>query len=266
MKRKKVLITGAGSGLGKEAAISLARRGHRIYATVYYPSQMDPLIEISQKENLNMEVFLLDVQNPQDVQKVLQYDIDVLILNSAIGDSGSLAEIDLERIRQVFDTNLFGNFSVLQTALKPMIEQKKKGRIIFLSSLAGRIPMPFLSPYCASKAAIEIFATCLRWEVSYLPDAKIEIGIIEPGAYATGFNKENNEKKYTWMKSNSYFSSVVYKIQKRELRVWNFLEQKPYHSIIQKYIKAVETKHLKPRYSAPWWQAFFIQLGRIFGM
>lgn len=61
MKRKKVLITGAGSGLGKEAAISLARRGHRIYATVYYPSQMKPLIEISQKENLNMEVFLLDV-------------------------------------------------------------------------------------------------------------------------------------------------------------------------------------------------------------
>ena len=85
-----------------------------------------------------------------------------------------------------------------------MIENKR-GRVIFLSSLAGRISIPFLGPYCASKFAIEGFASSLRKEMKKLDDVNIQIGIIEPGAYATGFNKENNEKKYEWMYKDSYF-------------------------------------------------------------
>lgn len=81
-----------------------------------------------------------------------------------------------------------------------------------------------------------------------------------------GFNKENNEKKYEWMYQNSYFSGNINFIRKWETRIWNFLEQKPYHAIVKQYIKAIEAKHPKHRYSSPWWQTFFVQLGRIFGM
>ena len=129
--------------------------------------------------------------------------------------------------------------------------------------------MPFLSPYCSSKFALEGFGACLKQEMKLLKrlsGCDVDVCLIEPGAYATGFNKENNNKKYEWMYDNSYFSNYCELIRKWEIRIWNFLEQKPYTSIINKYIKAVEAKKPKFRYTAPWWQAFFVQIGRILGM
>lgn len=263
--KKKIFLTGAGSGLGKEAAVALARRGHEVYASVHYECQIEELEEIAKKEKLNLQVFKLDILIAQEREKVLDYDIDVLICNAAIGDSGSVAEVFVDRIEKVFETNVFANLRLLQLVLQRMIKQKGRGRIIILSSQVGRIPMPFLSPYCASKFALEAFATCLRQEMKMLTNVNIEICLIEPGAYATGFNKENNEKKYQWMDHHSYFKENINKIQKIEKTVWNFLEQKPYDSIIKKYVKAVEAKKPKFRYTAPWWQAMGIQLGRIIG-
>lgn len=266
MDKKTVLITGSGSGLGKEAVVAIAKRGHRVIATVQYANQIQPLEQIAKEQKLELEVLQLDILKKEDRELVEKYDIDVLIANAAIGDSGSVAEVSIDRIRRVFETNIFANIELVQIVIKQMVERKKIGRVIFLASLAGRIPMPFLSPYCASKAAIEVFATCLRQEMKICPKAKIEVAIIEPGAYATGFNKENNEKKYKWMKKNSYFLSMLEKIKKYEEKIWNFIEMKPYQSIIKRYIKVVETRKLKARYSAPVIQTFFVQLGRILGM
>ncbi len=81
-----------------------------------------------------------------------------------------------------------------------------------------------------------------------------------------GFNKENNEKKYEWMYDSSYFDGNVDKIRLLETKIWNFLEQKPYHAIVRQYVKAATDKHPKKRYSSPWWQTALVQLGRIFGM
>lgn len=266
MVKKKVLITGAGSGLGKSAAIELARRGHTVYATTQYDNQVEPLKEIAIKENILLKPFKLDVLIEEDRKLILDYDIDVLIVNSAIGDSGSVSEIDISRIEKVFNTNIFGNLKLVQLALTKMIKINKKGRIIFLSSLAGRISIPFLSPYCASKFALEAFATSLKEEMKLLPDTKIEIGIIEPGAYATGFNKENYEKKYKWMRENSYFIKIVDNLEKYETKIWNFIEVKSFKSIVKKYVKVVEKKKIKTRYTAKWWQSAFVQLARICGM
>lgn len=263
--KKSVFITGAGSGLGKLAAIALARRGHKVYATTHYQNQVDDLNNISTKEGLNLESFKLDILIDNDRNIIKNYDIDVLICNAAIGDSGSVADIYVDRIEQVFNTNVFCNLRVIQLALENMIKIKKKGRIVFLSSLAGRISFPFLSPYCASKFALESFASSLNKEMKNLKDAKIDIVILEPGAYATGFNKENNEKKYEWMYEHSYFSNLADKLRKKEEIKWNLIEVKPFNSIIKKYIKAVESNKPKLRYSATWWQALGVQLARIFG-
>ena len=99
-----------------------------------------------------------------------------------------------------------------------------------------------------------------------LPNSNIEVCMIEPGAYATGFNKENSEKKYTWMNESSYFKDILPTLKKKDEIIWNLIEQKNYNSIIKQYVKAVEAKHLKKRYTAPKFQAFFVQLGRILGM
>lgn len=131
---KKVFITGAGSGLGKEAAICLARRGHTVFASVHFENQIDELKEISQKENLNLSAFKLDILNEDERKLILNYDFDVFIANAAIGDSGSVADVDIERIYNVFDTNVFSNLHTIQLALSKMIK-KKQGRIVIISSL-----------------------------------------------------------------------------------------------------------------------------------
>lgn len=264
MKEKTVVITGAGSGLGREAAIALAKRGHKVIATTEYERQSKELNILAEDRNISLKAFKLDIRLEEDRNKLSEIDFDVLINNAAIGDSGSISDISIDRIVNVFETNVFSNIKITQIALKKMIENKR-GRIIFLSSLAGRISMPFLGPYCSSKFAIEGFASSLRKEMKKLDDTNIQIGIIEPGAFATGFNKENNEKKYEWMYKYSYFKYKWKDIKEKETRYWNFIEKKNFDSIINKYIRAVEDRKVKFRYTAPKTQAAFIQTQRIFG-
>lgn len=131
---KKIFITGSGSGLGKESAIHLAKRGHTVYASVHYNNQIYDLQQISKSENLKLEAFKLDILNIAEREKILNYDIDTFICNSAIGDSGSAADISITRIKNVFETNIFCNLEMIQLALKNMIS-KGYGRIIIISSI-----------------------------------------------------------------------------------------------------------------------------------
>ena len=197
---KKIFITGAGSGLGKEAAIELARRGHTVYATVYYQDQLKPLEEIARSEKIDLKIFKLDITKIEDQNLVSNFDIDVFISNAAIGNSGSVIDTPIDKIKEVFDTNVFDNVSIIQCALKNMIK-RKQGRIIIISSLVGRIPLPFLSPYCASKSALESFGICLNQElkiINKLSNTNITVSLVEPGAYATGFNKEDSNPHFRY--------------------------------------------------------------------
>lgn len=187
---KTVVITGAGSGLGREAAIALAKRGHKVIATTEYERQSKELNILAEDRNISLEAFKLDIRLEEDRNKLSGIDFDVLINNAAIGDSGSISDIAVDRIENVFETNVFSNIKITQIALKKMIENKR-GRIIFLSSLAGRISMPFLGPYCSSKFAIEGFASSLRKEMKKLDDTNIQIGIIE-GAVKKVQKKNNS--------------------------------------------------------------------------
>lgn len=265
MITKKVVITGVGSGLGKEAAIMLSKRGHEVIATTQYEKQAKELNILARDSKLPITSFKLDINDKNDRELLNEIDFDVLINNAAIGDSGSIADIDVNRIEKVFETNVFSNIKVTQIALKKLIE-KKRGRVIFLSSLAGLVSMPFLGPYCSSKYAIEGFASSLRKEMKKLDGVNIGVGIIEPGAYATGFNKENNDKKYEWMYKDSYFKYKWKDIKEKETRFWNFIEKKDFNSIIKQYIKAVEDKNVKFRYTAPIMQALTVQIIQFLGI
>ena len=270
MKKKAVVITGAGSGLGREAVKVIPIKDYSLFGKDLklgnfslfseginvFPPQFEMSFPLDSWSDINLE---------NDRNKLKELDFDVLINNAAIGDSGSIADISVDRIENVFETNVFSNIKITQVALKNMIENKR-GRVIFLSSLAGRISIPFLGPYCASKFAIEGFASSLRKEMKKLDDVNIQIGIIEPGAYATGFNKENNEKKYEWMYKDSYFKYKWKDIKEKETKYWNFIEKKNFNSIIKQYIHSVEDRKLKFRYTAPRTQSFIIQLQRIFGL
>ncbi|MGG7078912.1 SDR family NAD(P)-dependent oxidoreductase [Clostridium sardiniense] len=263
---KRILVTGAGTGLGKEASIELAKRGHFVLATTHYEDEAKCINKYAIENGLdvNLKSFKLDILLDEDRKMILEYDLDILINNAAIGDSGSVCEIDVDRYRKTFETNVFSAIELTQLFLCKVIP-KGEGRVIFVSSLFGRESFPFLSPYTATKFALEGIAESFREEMKVLKDCTIDIVLIEPGAYATGFNQKNIEKKYNWMREDSYFKEQVEEIKSSEEKAFNLMEASRYDSIIEKYIKAVEEVKPKDRYVAPKYQGALIQSMRIFG-
>ncbi len=260
---KTILVTGAGTGIGKGTAIALAKRGHYVIATTETELQADELIKDPVVSSLSMDIIKLDVKLEQDRNKITFYDLDVLINNAGIGESGSLAEIDLDKVRNNFEVNVFSAFELSQLALKQMMA-KNKGTIVFVSSLAGRITMPFLAPYTMTKFALSSGAETLRGEVHRVRK-NVHICIIEPGGYHTGFNQVIVSKKYAWMDEQSYFNDLIEKIKREETRVFKFTEARAIDSIVRKIVRASESRRPRLRYSAPWWQAFGVHVLRMFG-
>lgn len=118
MNKKTVVITGAGSGLGREAAIELAKRGHSVIATTMYEKQAQEINTLANDRRIDLKSFKLDINLENDRNKLKELDFDVLINNAAIGDSGSIADISVDRIENVFETNVFSNIKITQVALK----------------------------------------------------------------------------------------------------------------------------------------------------
>ncbi|MDQ3191068.1 MAG: SDR family NAD(P)-dependent oxidoreductase [Bacteroidota bacterium] len=263
MKSKTILITGAGSGIGRETAISLARKGHQVIATTHREEQAIEFRDWCNKNNLIMEAFKLDITLPSDRSKILKYELDILINNAAIGESGSLSEIPVDKIRNNFEVNVFSTLELTQLALNGMIK-RDKGGVIFISSLAGRIAMPFLAPYSMTKFALSSGADALKQELKEITK-NVQVSIIEPGAYHTGFNQKNVAKKFEWMDEKSYFYKIKEKLRKREERQFKLLENKSLKSIVSKIVEACESQKPKLRYSAPNWQAIGVQILRTFG-
>ncbi len=262
--KKVILITGAGSGIGKDSTIALAKRGHRVIATTHFEKQAEKLAEIAQHESLPIESFKLDITRAKDREQVLKYEIDVLINNAGIGESGSLAEIDVNLVRGNFETNLFCTIELSQLALKGMMD-RGRGSILFVSSLAGRAPvMPFLASYAMTKYALSAGAESLRNEIRKI-NKNINISVVEPGAYHTGFNQKITATKFEWMDSSSYFFKQINKIKRHEDRQFRLTEVKSTESIVRQIIKACEAEKPRFRYSAPWWQSLGVRLLRIAG-
>ena len=177
---KTVLITGAGSGFGRDAAIQLARRGHKVIAAVLNDQQAAML----SADEPGLTVVKLDITKTSDVAKVDQMTFDVFIANAAIGQTGPLSLIPLERLRAVFEVNVFGTFAVTQRVALAM-RKKRAGRILIVSSIGGVLSGRGSGPYTMTKHAIQAFGTSLRVE---LEPFGVDVALINPGPYATGFN------------------------------------------------------------------------------
>jgi len=261
-KQKSILITGAGTGIGKDTAKSLLARGHKVYATTHHEAEVAPLQEALGSRAV---VFKLDVTVPEDRAKIADLDIDVLINNAAQGESGSLAEIDLDKVRRLFEVNLFASLELAQIAIKPMIH-RGGGTIIFISSVAGRIPLPFLMPYSMTKFALSAAAVGLRQEMKTL-DKGIHVSVVEPGAYHTGFNQRLSDSRFEWMQHGSIFSQAQITQMKTDAdRSFRWTEAKSTASIIKKIVSASEARRPRRRYVAPWPTALAVRLLRIFGV
>jgi short-subunit dehydrogenase len=260
---KTILITGSRSGIGYATAYALARRGHTIIATTHYAADAEKITQQAASENLPITAFALDVTNKADRQKIAKLDIDVLINNAGIGETGSLAEISIAKVRENFEVNLFGPLELTQLALQKMIA-KDSGRIIFISSLLGRVTSPFFGSYSMSKFALSSGSEALREELRKI-SKNIFVSVVEPGAFHTGFNQKMIAKKFAWMDEQSYFFKIKEALRAEEEQRFKQVESRNIDSIVTQIVTAVEAEQPKLRYSAPGWQAFGVQLLRIFG-
>ncbi len=259
----KILITGAGSGIGKDTAFALAQRGHKVIATTETESQASSLMAEVSQAGFSLAVYKLDITNASDRETIRAHNIDILINNAGIGETGPLAEIPLDRIRNNFETNVFSTIALTQVALHDLIT-KGKGKVIVVSSLAGRLPFPFISTYSMTKHALSGGIAALRREVNAVAP-NVHVSLIEPGAYATGFNQRMFEKKYEWINEQSLFYGLLLKLRRDDA---SFIrrEVKNTRSIVAKIVQAVEARKPRLRYTAPAYQAIGVALLRAFGL
>ena len=263
VRHRTILITGCGSGIGRDCVMALARRGHKVLASTHTEAQAAKLREQAAADGMPVEVFKLDITDAADRAKAGELSIDVLINNAAIGESGSLAEVPLDRVRNAFETNLFATLALTQLCLRGMIA-RRRGTVIFISSLAGRVAAPFLLPYAMTKFSLSAAADGLRQELREL-DRNVHVSVVEPGAFHTGFNQRMIAKKYEWMRQGSYFQDQIDTLKAREQRMFALLELRSTTPIVRKIVQAAEADRPRFRYSAPWWQSAGVQLMRVFG-
>ncbi|MEL7158887.1 MAG: SDR family NAD(P)-dependent oxidoreductase [Actinomycetota bacterium] len=176
-----ILLTGAGSGFGRGAAISLARAGHRVIAGTLTTDQAD---ELNQLGIERLEGRKLDITDADDLAAASELDVEVLLNNAGRGQLGPVADVPMDLVRQVFEVNVFGTMQITQ-AVVPAMKERGRGRIIVVSSIAGLFSGPLSGPYAMTKHALEAMTASLRAE---LAPYGIEVCKLNPGPYATGFN------------------------------------------------------------------------------
>jgi len=182
-----VLITGTSKGIGLATALTLARAGHKVFATMRNPSRAPELGEIAAREKLPITILAMDVDSDESVKTAIASihkengSLDVLVNNAGIERNGSIEETPIAEFRAVMETNYFGILRCVQ-AVAPEMRKRKSGCIINVTSVAGRIANAPMSPYVASKWAAEALSEILAQEMKPF---NVRVAIVEPGIIET---------------------------------------------------------------------------------
>jgi short-subunit dehydrogenase len=210
----------------------------------------EQLKSLEEKEELKGKTVIcmkLDITSKEDRDKIKDLDIDILINNAAIGNGGSIVEASMDRIRENFEVNFFATIELTQLFLGKMVE-RNKGRIIMISSMLGEMPFPWLGIYSSTKAALTNISMALEQELKEVK-SNVDVVIIEPGFYRTGFNEVMMDNKYD--NENSIFKEFRRTIYDNEQFKVNLLTSDELKSIVDKIVKAVEDDKPNLKYKAP---------------
>lgn len=185
-----ILITGASTGIGLETAKLFQSKNWKVAATMRSPEKSEELQRIA-----DVETFRLDVTDVESIKAAIAGTlekfgrIDAVLNNAGYGLLGPFEAASTEQIERQFQTNVFGLFNVCREII-PYFREQKRGTIVNISSLGGRVGLPFSSLYSATKFAVEGFSESLQYE---LEPFKIRIKIIEPGPIKTDFYSRSQE-------------------------------------------------------------------------
>ncbi|WP_066308494.1 oxidoreductase [Bacillus sp. FJAT-29814] len=188
MNEQIAIVTGASSGFGLLTTLELARKGFKVVATMRNPGKSQGLLNEAKLQGLEQRIIIheLDVTSETSIKKLTPLleslnRVDVLVNNAGYAAGGFVEELPVDEYRKQFETNVFGVIAVTKAVL-PFMRRQRQGKIINVSSISGIIAFPGLSPYVASKHALEGWSESLRLE---LMPFGVDVALIEPGSYQT---------------------------------------------------------------------------------
>lgn len=249
--RETVLITGGTDGFGRATAVLLAEQGYRVFAAGRSAERRAALEAYAQQGGLPIETVEMDVTDDASVDRALDEvhmragPIDVLINNAGIGIYAVVEEITLKDWRRQLETNFFGVIRVTQRVL-PEMRARRRGRIVNMSSIAGKATLPLMGAYCASKHALEALSDALRLEVAGFG---IHVVVIEPGYIPTSFQGISRELsgEYAARAAASPYARVYQGFKKARDRSTQNVKDTP-HDCARVVLRALRATPPRPRY------------------
>lgn len=252
MSLQSVLITGATAGIGRHAALHLARAGWRVFATGRNRAALEALA--AEAAGTPLETLELDVTDADSIARVKTEihrrtrgaGLDAIVNNAGYSQPGPLEEVSDADLRAVFETNVFGLMAVTR-AFVPAMRERGRGRVINVSSVMGRLTMPFNGAYCATKYAVEALSDALRNELSAFG---VKVVLIEPGPINTNFNGTALRHMENYRSGPSPYAGIAQKADE----IVKELESRAYGpEVVTKVIeKALTARNPAARYLAPW--------------
>jgi short-subunit dehydrogenase len=246
---KIVLVTGATAGIGRMTALYLAKRGHHVIATGRKLPELAALK--TEAGSLKLDTVSLDVTSTASIAAAVTavdaltrgHGLDVLVNNAGFGVLGPTSEIGDSEMRRQYDTNVFGLMNVTRAFLPKMVE-RRAGSVVNVSSVGGRITLPYFGVYNSTKYAVESLSDALRYE---LRPFGIGVSLIEPGIIRTNF--EATAVSGLEQFKTTPFAVAVEKYEEMS-KLANRFASDPI--VIAKAIaKAVESRRPRARYVAP---------------
>jgi NAD(P)-dependent dehydrogenase (short-subunit alcohol dehydrogenase family) len=207
-----VLITGSSSGIGRATALDFARKGWRVFASMRHPEKGEDLLDEAARQGWRLTAPSLDVTRDDSVERAVSQvlaetrgRLDVLINNAGYYCFGALEEVTPEELRAQLDTNVVGVHRVTRAVL-PSMRARGEGAIVTIGSVSGRVALPMVGPYHASKWALEGMIESLRLEVSSFG---IRVTLVEPGPFKTDLHAKEVLAAASGKESSPYASLLA---------------------------------------------------------
>jgi NAD(P)-dependent dehydrogenase (short-subunit alcohol dehydrogenase family) len=184
---KTVVVTGANSGIGLATALELAAAGYDVVGTARSAGKARTLTDAAGERGLEVRTVLLDVADAESTAKgfaEIEADSDIwaVVNNAGFAQAGSVEDVDDEAVRYQLEVNVVAPARIARLVL-PGMRTRGTGRIVNVSSVAGRVSLPLMGWYCASKHALESMTDALRIEVA---PYGVAVSLVEPGSFGTG--------------------------------------------------------------------------------
>ena len=250
----KALITGASSGIGRDIATELAKRGYDLILVARNIEKLNQVKEniLTNCNNINIKIIQMDVSTPENCKNLYNQvndDIDILINNAGFGVFGDFTKTDIDKEIQLINTNITAVHILTKLFLQDM-EKKNKGHILNVASIAGFMPGPLMATYYSSKAYVVRLSEAIREELRR-KNSNVKLSILCPGPVNTNFNnvadvnfkaKSLSSEYVAQYAVNEMLKGKFYVVPGAQIKCLRFIAKTVPNNIIAKFAYKVQER------------------------